>query len=390
MPKYDIMLYWSFVYKGKNIEFGGETKNYDLGIIKNKVLQLVQGNPVSVGLDIGNHSVKIVEILHHPSGPVLMGAGIHVFKVGTIVNGEIRNKDELLHAIQSLLQKASSSKKQKEVNFALSWSYGVLADRMKIKSNNMESDEEQILSEASRHSPFDVEDIQLDYKIINKNETNQEIEVLLVAAKYKMMQPFLDLIRGAGLTPINVDVDTFAIANGYFFSAPDEDKGKVVCLANIGEFTTNLTFIKHGHYHSTRDIPTAGHNFIRSLENHLEVSNSEATSILKGRANEDYDVDTYLNCIEGCVDELSEGMTQVFNYFQSSEQNLPIDKIILSGGGACIERLPELLSNKHDIEVKIADPLSHLAYDKKKFTSSIPKEISTTLTVATGLALRKF
>ncbi|NRB21614.1 pilus assembly protein PilM, partial [Candidatus Dependentiae bacterium] len=127
--------------------------------LKEHTLRLIRGNPISVGLDIGNHSVKIVYIAHTPEGPVLKGAGIHVFTEPTLENGEIKNRDELLYAITSLVKKTDQKGKFKSVNFALSWSYGVIADRIKLKRVQGQSSDELILMEASRRSPFDVDDI---------------------------------------------------------------------------------------------------------------------------------------------------------------------------------------------------------------------------------------
>lgn len=255
----------------------------------------------------------------------------------------------------------------------------------------MESDDELILMEAANHSPFDVEDIQLDYKILNKDAVTDNMEVLLVAAKLKMMEPFLDLIRDSGLDPVNVDVDTFATTNAFIHSASREDKEKIVCLINIGANVTNLTFVKYGEYHSTRDITTAGNHFIETLQTELDLDIMEATSILKGgMIAEEEDADTIKRCLENSAEELSTGIDLAFSYFQSSEDNLPINKMVICGGGACIENLPELLAERHNMAVEIFNPLQGIAYDRKKFTSPIPWDIATILTVATGLALRRF
>jgi len=358
--------------------------------IKERFIRLFRGDPVSVGLDIGNHSVKIVYIKHRPDGPLLLGAGIHVFQKGTIEGGEIKNRDELLNAITSLIRKTDPSGKIKKVNFSLSWSYGVIADTIRLKSSKMESDEELILMEASNHSPFDVDDIQLEYKILNKDSVTGNMEVLLVAAKLKVMQPYLSLIRDAGLDPVNIDVDTFAAANAFFYSAPVEDLDKVICLVNIGDSFTNLTFIKNGAYHSTRDIATAGSFFSEALEKELDLDPLEATALLKGRVQEDYDEETILRSIENSAEELSVGLDLAFSYFQSSEDGVSIEKIIICGGGACVDNLAELLEERHSVEVEIADPLGNIAFDRKKFKTAVPPDISTTLMVATGLALRKF
>ena len=83
------------------------------------------------------------------------------------------------------------------------------------------------------------------------------------------------------------------------------------------------------------------------------------------------------------------GIDLAFSYFQSSENNLKVEKMVLCGGGACIRDLAGILAKRHNVEVEITNPLQHIAYDEKKFSGPIPENISTILTVATGLALRR-
>ncbi len=357
--------------------------------LRDRVIRIFTGDPISVGLDIGNHSVKIVCIRHALSGPVLLGAGIHVFKDPIVSDGQIKNREELLKAIISLINKVPT-KKVKKVNFSLSWSYGVIADRIRIKSSKVESDEELILLEADRHSPFDVDDIQLDYKILHKNQTTGDMEVLLVAAKLEIVQPYIDLIEDASLVPVNADVDSFAIVNAYLFASPPEMLSQIVCIVNIGENVSNLTFIKDGAYHSTRVVESGGAYIIESLQRELNVDKSEAISILKGRSHNNEDEEVIARCIEAGAEELSIGIDLAFSYFQTMEGSMQVQKIVLCGGGASIDGLTELFKERHCIPVSILDPLGTIEYDKKKFLTPIPKEIGTALSVATGLALRTF
>ena len=113
---------------------------------KEKVIQLIQGEPTTVGIDIGNYSIKITRIVHRPGGPVLLGAGIHVLKPETIVGGEIKNRDELLQGLTALVHRTDPTGKIKDVVLSLSWSYGVIADRIKLKSGKAESDEMSTVS----------------------------------------------------------------------------------------------------------------------------------------------------------------------------------------------------------------------------------------------------
>ncbi len=342
-----------------------------------------------MGIDIGNSSIKIVRIVHRASGPVLLGAGIQLLKPDTIIGGEIKNRDELLQALTALVSRTDPTGKIKDVILSLSWSYGVIADRIKLKSSKTESDEETILMEAGQRSPFDVDNITLDYKILDKSIETDEMEVLLVAAKLQVMQSYIDLLYEAGLRPVVIDVDAFALTNAYLLSAPEEDSEKVVSLINIGLHLTNLTFLKNGTYHSTRDIATACDFFIKTLMKNLKVDRPEAIKILEGTSSESYNAATLTRALEFSAEELSVGIDLAFSYFQSSENHLKVEKMVLCGGGACIANLAGILAKRHNVEVEITNPLLHIAFDEKKFTGPIAENLSTILTVATGLALRR-
>jgi type IV pilus assembly protein PilM len=243
--------------------------------------------------------------------------------------------------------------------------------------------------EAGQRSPFDVDNITLDYKILHKHPENDEMEVLLVAAKLQVMQSYIDLLYEAGLRPVVIDVDAFAVTNAYLLSAPPEDSNKVVSLINIGEHLTNLTFLKNGTYHSTRDIATACDFFVKTIMKNLKVEREEAANILRGKNSEKYNQATLNRSIEFSAEELSVGIDLAFSYFQSSENNLKVEKMVLCGGGACIRDLAGILAKRHNVEVEVTDPLAHISHDEKKFSGPIPSNISTILTVATGLALRR-
>jgi type IV pilus assembly protein PilM len=265
----------------------------------------------------------------------------------------------------------------------------VIADRLRLKSDPSQSDEEMILMEAGQRSPFDVDNITLDYKVLAKHPENDEMEVLLVAAKNQIMQAYIDLLYEAGLRPVVVDVDAFAVTNSYLLAAPEEDLQKVVALINVGEHLTNLTFLKNGTYHSTRDIATACDFFVKTLMKNLKVEREEASNILRGKDLDKHNAATLNRSIEFSAEELSVGIDLAFGYFQSSENNLKVEKMVLCGGGACIRNLAGILAKRHNVEVEIVNPFQHISVDEKKFTGPIPENISTILTVATGLALRK-
>jgi Tfp pilus assembly PilM family ATPase len=66
-----------------------------------------------------------------------------------------------------------------------------------------------------------------------------------------------------------------------------------------------------------------------------------------------------------------------------------LDLIVLSGGGALIPFLPEVLQMKLSIPVEIFNPLRNIEYDPDMFVEFQPEKVAPLLAVAIGLAARR-
>ncbi len=351
-----------------------------------KLFTKLSSRKATVGLDIGNHSIKLVKVVHLKEGYFLEAVGIKELPAGTIEGSDIKKRDVLIDAISNLVNQCDPS--IVEVVTSMS-GHGIISDKFIFKIDPNENAEELILWEAGQRSPFDVDDITLDYKILHRNHETGEIEVLLIAAKNQIMQKYIDLLYDTGLRPVIIDVDAFAINNCYAMeSSANPDKG-VVALINIGHDLTNITFVKDGVYHSTRDVSTAGGYFHKVLQRNFGLNSEEASQALRGRYADSIDANEVMQSIEYAAEELSSGIELAFSYFKSSEKNDSIDKMVLSGGGAYIPNIASILAKKHQIQVRVADPLSFLQFDPGLFGNMAPQSFSALLTVAIGLALRK-
>ena len=342
----------------------------------------------TVGLDIGNHSLKVVKLRHQKNGYYLEGVGIKDLPKGTIESGEIKKRDVLVDLIAEIVGKCDPSSPVREVVFSIS-GHGIISDKIALRIDEKEDADAVIRWEASQHSPFDAEDITLDYKILRKFPDTNETEVLLVAAKNHILHSYIDLIHDASLIPVIVDVDAFAIANTYASECAGMSDVGTVALLNVGHSMTGVTFIKDGIYHSTRDISTAGEYFNRILQRNLGLSSEDASLAIRGKTTASVDMDQLKNSVNYAAEELSSGIDLAFSYYKMSEHTDSIDKIVLSGGGAYIPGLQQYLEDRHQTRVQLSNPLASIQYNKDMFGGVDAQSISALLTVAVGLALRK-
>jgi type IV pilus assembly protein PilM len=351
-----------------------------------KFLDRLKGKEATVGLDIGNHALKLAKISHTKENYFLEAVGIQELPEGTIEGSEIKNKDALIEGISTLINKTDPS----IVEVVISMSgHGLLSEKFTFTINPNENEEELILWEAGQRSPFDVDDITLDYKILHRNPQNNEIDVLLVAAKNQIMMNYIDLLYEAGLKPVIVDADTFAVYNCFSLELANRNESGTIALINIGHDLTNVTFIKDTVYHSMRDISLAGDFFARTLQRNLGISKEDAFSIMRKKASGGVDHSRIEQSIQFAAEELSSGIELAISYFRSSEKSDVIDKIVLSGGGAYIPELTQFLEKRFETVVQISNPLAYLDYHPDLFGVTDPRNISALLTIAIGLALRR-
>ncbi len=94
---------------------------------------------------------------------------------------------------------------------------------------------ESIYWEAEQYIPFDIQDVNLDYQILDSGTAGEggTMDVLLVAAKKDKIADYTGVIAQAGRVPVVVDVDAFALQNAFEMNY-GLDASQVVVLLNAG------------------------------------------------------------------------------------------------------------------------------------------------------------
>jgi type IV pilus assembly protein PilM len=340
---------------------------------------------LAVGLDIGASAIKLVKLQRKPGGLALKALALKELPFDAVAAEEIKDRDAVIFDIQNLIDQTDP--KIKDVVISIS-GHGVITDKIIMDRKTGSEAEQAILFEAEQRSPFDVEDVTLDYHVIKiDNETNK-MEVLLVAARNEFLKNYLDLILDAGLRPVLVDTDAFAILNAYEINY-EIDPNRVTALIDVGFDTTNITFIKDGLYHSTRDVSNGIRLVFDAIGREFRLNQEMASKALKGEMDGSIDQDMFKATVFTSSEELLAGLEVAISYFKSSSGVRQLDWIVLSGGGALVPYFPELLQNKLGIPVEIFNPLRNIEYDPDMFMEYQPEKVAPLLAVPIGLAARR-
>jgi len=335
----------------------------------------------TVGLDIGSGLIKLVAISHGSGEPVLTNVALASVVDDAIVEGEVVDTGIVAETIRGLLSQAGI--KAKEVVTAVGGRDVIIK---KITMDRMKESEarEGIRWEAEQHVPFDMDNVELDFQILDPEGEGLQMTVLLVAAKRELVETKLALLADVGLQAQIVDVDAFALHNAFELNYPDS-MGGVVGLVNIGHETTNVNILDHGTPVLTRDIPVGTRRLREDMMRERGISAEQADQLLQGFERSEI-LDPFL---ETRGEELAVGIERAAAFLQSaSRSSAGISSLFTTGGGARIPGLNKVLADRLRLPVQLANPLARLSVADGVFDTMNIDEIAPLLMLPVGLALR--
>jgi type IV pilus assembly protein PilM len=353
-----------------------------------------------IGLDIGSHSIKLVEIDNSKKGMILKKFGIIGLPKDAIVEGTIKEMDIVASALKNLCKNLNI--KNKNVATSIS-GFSVIVKKISISKRQETELESSIQEEAEQYIPFDISDVNLDYEILlppiktgaqteegEKEEGSTEdsgmMDVMLVAAKKDIIEDYESLIHLAGLNPVVMDVDAFALQNAFELST-GETSGSFAII-NIGAEELGINAVKDGVSMFTRDSSYGGNQITEAIMSKLNISFEEAEKIKLGGTK----IDKEKAVIEEIFTTVVAGWTQeikrALDFLSTTYPDESIEKILISGGAYRIPGFTKYLEMETEIPVEELNPFASLQINDKQFDPRYLSYMAPQAGVAIGLALR--
>src|SRR5690349_1561585 len=193
-----------------------------------------------VGLDIGSSAVKAVVLKPAGKGFKVTAFGNEPVPPDSIVDGAIIDGTAVADAIRRVFEHKTF--KTKEVAASLSGN-AVIVKKISLPVMTPDELAQSITWEAEQYIPFDIQDVNLDYQILDAGTDGKgTMDVLLVAAKKEKIAEYTGVISQSGRTPVVVDVDAFALQNAYEANYGLEPQ-QVVVLLNAGASAININIL---------------------------------------------------------------------------------------------------------------------------------------------------
>ncbi len=349
-----------------------------------------------IGLDIGSTAVKVALLKKMKRGYDLANFGMISLPPDTIVDGEVENPTAISEAIKNLL-KAEKLTSIKRCVFSVS-GQSVIIKKITVPLMSEDDLAESIQQEAEQYIPFDIDEVNVDFQIVMaegeipkkgekaEGDEDRQMDVLLVAVKKDIIREQNEIIQQAGLKPTVVDLDVFALENGYELSH-GIDKDDTLALVNIGASITNVNIVENGITAYTRDMPVGGNTITETIQKNMNVGFRDAESIKLGHLDESISKADAIPHIKDGVGQICEELKSTIETFQKTSES-QVRRIHLAGGSAMLEGIDSLVSKEMGLDCDKIDPFKNIRINPKMFDQEYIDSIAPLAVVAIGLALR--
>ncbi len=341
-----------------------------------------------VGLDIGSTHLKVAQIREGRARHKLLNFGIKPLPPETIVDRHIMNSQSVVDAIKELF--AEKKIRQKDVAISIS-GHSVIIKKIEMPLMKGEELEEQARWEAEQYIPYNINDVELDYQVLQRRPTEGLMDLLLVAAKKDEIADYVDVVSQAGLRTQVIDIDAFAMQNAFELSYGADLRG-TVALVDIGASLTRLNVVRDGVTMFIRDISSGGQAITEEIRKELGITYEEAESYKVGAghpASADVVPIEVNELLEKSGDSLAAEIQRSIDFYLATVEGQTLAYVLLAGGAASSHYISDSIARRSGVQVQVLDAFRQVQIDPARYDEAKLRAFTAQAVVSIGLSARK-
>jgi type IV pilus assembly protein PilM len=321
-----------------------------MGNTTTKPIHFFSDKPV-FGLDIGRSSMKVMQLDHTGTVPVIVGYGTVDFDMSALEDGVIVKSEILADAMHDLFKNRLHGEITTRRTAMALPAYRTFTRSLQLPKLSPEELHEAVQLEVEQYVPIALEALYLDY--ITTLAPDNNLNVFVVAVPKKIVDSYLYFARRLGIEPVLIE---HTVTAGARFFARDKHSDIASVIIDFGSLTATISIINKTIV-ATSTAPAGGLVFTEAISKELGVSKEEAGTI---KTNFGLGVSQYqeqiLRALSPSLDGIVSEIKRMLRYYEEHYGSSgAVGQIVTLGGGANMPGLSDYLTNALKMPVRTHD-----------------------------------
>lgn len=342
-------------------------------------MAIIAGETNYFGLDIGSSGIRAVQLRKSGAKPYLVTYGNVVTPAHLTTSDAAGDAEKVSAAIAQLVSESGITTKNVVAGLPTAKLFATVITTPSVSDAELAK---AIKFQAEQVIPMAIDQVRLDYAVIDKSADGKTQDVLLVAAPNTVTQKYLQILEKAGLEVMALESNATALARAVVASS-----ASAVILLDLGDQSCDISIVHNGGPKLLRSVSIGTSTFVKLASQNLGLDEAQAQQFtykfgltstqLEGRV---------LKAVKTALDELTSEIQKSIQFFAERYPQVKLEKIILAGGASALPEFPNYLANSFSLPVEIGNPWMNVSYpagEQEKLLSS-----ANIYGVASGLAQR--
>lgn len=344
---------------------------------------------VAIGLDIGANAVRAAQLAFTKEDVVLERFGLVPLPEGAVRDGEVVDAPVVVAALRQLWAQERFASTKVVVGVA---NHRVVVRQVDLPHIPPADLQAALPFQVQDMLPMPVESAVLDFHPVQEftDATGQAmLRGLLVAASKEMVLANVRCVEAAGLTATSVDLTSFAVLRS--LGRLDVDVA-AEALVDVGAQVTNIVIHAAGVPRFVRILLRGGQEVTDAVAEHLGIGHADAEELKVSTSADGTGVDGSVD--PGLSQAIADGSQALIDelrgsldYYSSSHPGEPVDRVVVSGGGALLDGFVDRLSHATRLPVVTGDPLAPLRTGRVGMDIVTLDRLAPSTAVPVGLAM---
>ncbi len=307
------------------------------------------------GLDIGSTAIRLVQLRRGGDHPALVAYGAIPVPANLAASDSSLDQDKMAELIRQLVRENQISLKNVVAGLSATKVYATVITTPKLENAQLAK---AIRYQAEQYIPMAIDQVKLDWAVIDQSKDGKQLEVLLVAAPNSAVDKYVSILEKAGLEPLGLEPTATAVARALI-----PKNNLAVVILDFGSLDSDISIVWNNAPRLIRSVSAGGLTLVRSVAQNLGLDEVQANQFTyKFGLTQSKLEGQVFKALKPTLDNLVGEVEKSVKYFVGRYPDVKIEKLVVSGSPAALPELGPFLANSTGLPVEFGNAWVNVSY----------------------------